>query len=195
MSIPNQTYTSRWAEGSAYSENWKDRSAALWQMFNARERIRGKKYSISEFGCGKYAPFEKCVGPDTGIGLQKYDIHQWDEGTIECDLNSDKTSILPADVAVFAGVLEYLNDVEGTLKNIFDSHSFILFSYVFVPLNECESDEGYMNCISGRCLNHGWRNHYSNRQIVDLLQSIGTISGVGSWGGNQSMFLVRRYGD
>jgi hypothetical protein len=51
-------------------------------------------------------------------------------GTVVCDLNAPELpEFAPHDVAVFSGVLEYVNDIDSLLEQISRSVNFIVASY------------------------------------------------------------------
>ena len=53
-------------------------------------------------------------------------------------------------------------------------------------------DEGkFLNSINNRAVNNGWRNHYTNKDLVELISTIGVLSAVDVWNQNQSLFLIR----
>jgi hypothetical protein len=94
-------------------------------------------------------------------------------GTIVCDLNS---WVLPAfpphDVAVFSGVLEYVNDIEYLINNIKSSFNIIVASY-------CDLEQ-----FPGRFLRRskGWVNDHTSEAIQGVFfQSGFRCDHVESW--------------
>ena len=94
-------------------------------------------------------------------------------------------------ISVFSGVLEYLNDVPLILSKAINASDYLLFSYAFLP-SALSLDEGkFLNAINNRAVSNGWRNHFTNKDLVELVSTIGVISAVDFWNNNQSLFLIR----
>lgn len=101
-----------------------------------------------------------------------------------------------ADVSVFSGVLEYLNNVEDILaKSIKVSH-YVLLSYYFIPLtSQHDDDDNYLKTIHQRVIN-GVRNHYTSKEMISIARSLGVISGVDLWINgrtNHILLLLRNF--
>jgi hypothetical protein len=192
MKHRNQTDTSRWLSDASYNKEWASRSAKLVEMFKRTEAEDGMQYQLSEYGCGPYSPFTTVLREDGNFTVRKFDIKAWDPETRVCDLNDLEHQFEKSDIATFSGVLEYLNDVPYVLEKALDSHNYILASYAFVSLELKQNDRSYLGEIANRCLRHGWRNHYTNVDFIEIISSIGVVSDVGLWG-DQSLFVVRKF--
>ncbi|WP_417708334.1 hypothetical protein [Roseibium aggregatum] len=193
MNLRNKTHTDRWVTEESYRKNWKLRAIDLMNLFLENEYLEGSKYKIAEFGCGVYSPFHCLFDGKDGFEVQKFDIKKWDADTEILNFNVAKVSIPSVNIAVFSGVLEYVNDVPNTLKNVMENSDFILMSYAFLPSAFFLDEDKYLSSIENRAVSHGWRNHYSNKDIVEMVSRIGVISAVGVWNKNQSLFLLRNY--
>jgi len=192
MKHRNQTDTNRWLSDASYNKEWASRSAKLIEMFKRTEAHDGMHYHLSEYGCGPYSPFSTVLKDDENFTVSKYDIKAWDSETSVCDLNDLGHQFDKSDIATFSGVLEYLNDVPYILEKALNSHSFVLLSYAFLSIELKQNDRDYLAGVANRCLRHGWRNHYTNEDFIELISSIGVISDVGLWG-DQSLFVLRKY--
>ena len=189
----NNTRTDRWRVSSSYSRNWIGRSQMLLDMFLEYEYISGQTYKVAELGCGALAPFHEVCNKRENFSVKKFDIKKWDENTHILNLNEPNVALPKVDISVFAGVLEYLNDVPKTLKKAILNSSFLLISYSYVPSDVMLKDNSYLIEIHDRAQKHGWRNHYSNEEIVNLITNLGVISAIRDWNNNQSLFLIRNF--
>jgi len=191
MVFRNKTHTSRWEFADSYSENWKQRAIQLMDLFKTHEFDEGSQYQVVEYGCGAYAPFNALFNGKNGFEVSKYDIKARDEQTSVIDLNSANVLMPTTNISVFSGVLEYLNDVPSILSKAINASDYLLVSYVFLP-SALFLDEGkFLNAINNRAVSNGWRNHFTNKDLVELISTIGVISAVGVWNNNQSLFLIR----
>ena len=84
------------------------------------------------------------------------------DGTFACDLNG---ATLPefseCDVAVFSGVLEYVNDAPRLIGHLEKTFSNVIASYSIL-----ETNGGYRR-------KHGWVNDYTSEEFVALFASFG----------------------
>lgn len=193
MTFRNKTHTDRWKVFESYNEDWKQRAIELIKLFNAHEYVSGSTYQVAEYGCGAYAPFHSLINGKDGFSVQKIDIKKWDDETSVMDLNADDVEFHSANISTFSGVLEYLDDVPSTLQNAMLYSDYLLISYAFMP-SALSLDEGkFLKEINKRAVNYGWRNHYTNKDIVELVSDIGVISAVGVWKKKQSLFLIRNF--
>lgn len=191
MAFRNKTHTSRWELADSYSENWKQRAIKLMDLFKTHEFDEGSQYRVVEYGCGAYAPFNTLFNGKNGFEVSKYDIKAWDEQTSVIDLNSANVLMPATNISVFSGVLEYLNDVKSILSKALNASEYLLVSYAFLPSDLFLDEEKYLNTIKNRAIKNGWRNHFTNKDLVELISSFGVISGVDIWNKNQSLFLIR----
>ena len=194
MGFRNQTHTNRWAEPGQYNASWKDRAEKLIQLFLEHERQEDRAYRIAEIGCGAHAPIQHVCAAHDNLIVTKFDINKWDDETEILDLNGASLEMPRADVIVFSGVLEYVNDLHGVLEAAIGAAGFVLFSYGFLPEEIRQTDETYINEIRSRAVKSGWRNHFTLDQVVQHASSIGVISGIGLWKGSQVLLLLRNRG-
>ena len=162
-------------------------------LFINNEYEEGLSYKVAEFGCGAYAPFYSLYNGKDDFEVQKFDIKKWDDETEILDFNSSPTSIPSVNISVFSGVLEYLNDIPSTISNVMANSDYILMSYAFLPSALFLHESKYISEISRRAVSNGWRNHYSNKDIVDMISCVGVISAVDVWNNKQSLFLLRNF--
>lgn len=190
MTYRNRTRTERWEIEQSYERNWASRSTALMEMFLGSEADATASYRLSEYGCGPYSPFATYLADNSRFRVRKFDIRDWDDQTAVVDLNDPGFRFEEADVATFSGVLEYLNDVTGVLSKALLAHDYLLLSYASQPLVARARDSRFLKDIRHRAVESGWRNHYSNEELVRIIASIGVISDVGTWK-TQTLFVVR----
>lgn len=190
MKLRNKTYTTRWKIADSYSENWKQRAVKLMDLFKTHEFDEGSQYQVVEYGCGAHAPFNTLFNGKNGFEVSKFDIKAWDEQTSLIDLNIPNVLLPTTNISVFSGVLEYLNDIPSILHKAINVSDYLLFSYAFFPSALVLDDRKYLNEIKTRVSN-GWRNHFTNKDLVEIISTIGVISAIDVWNNNQSLFLIR----
>ena len=191
MLFRNKTHTNRWSLAESYNDNWKQRAIQLMDLFTQHEFFEGSTNQVVEYGCGAFAPFHTLFNGKNGFEVAKYDIKAWDEQTSVMDLNGANISLPTTNISVFSGVLEYLNDVPAILRKAIEVSDYVLISYAFLPADVCLSDNKFLKSINIRAVTHGWRNHYTNKELVELVSAIGVISATDVWGKSQSLFLLR----
>lgn len=191
MVFRNKTHTSRWEFADSYSENWKQRAVKLMDLFKTHEFDEDSQYQVVEYGCGAYAPFNTLFNGKNGFEVSKYDIKAWDEQTRVIDLNSANVLLPTTNISVFSGVLEYLNDVPSILSKAIRASDYLLVSYAFLPSALFLDERKFLNAINNRAVSNGWRNHFTNKDLVEIISTIGVISAIDVWNNNQSLFLIR----
>jgi hypothetical protein len=117
-----QTDLARWMNTSNFDTNWEERTRLI-------ARIVPKHTRVIEFGAGK-RQLESCLDPS--CSYVPSDLVDRGGNTIVLDLNSrplpDLTH-LKLDVAVFAGVLEYISDLDSVLIWLSDQVAMCVASY------------------------------------------------------------------
>lgn len=191
MEFENKTYSTRWKIADSYNIVWKERSAKLMDLFKTHEFMEGSKYQVVEYGCGPFAPFHTLFNGKNGFEVSKYDIKAWDEQTSLIDLNSPNVLMPTTNISVFSGVLEYLNDIHSILHKAINVSDHLLISYSYFPSALVLDDRKYLKEINNRAVSNGWRNHFTNKDLVELISTFGVISAVDVWNKNQSLFLIR----
>ena len=146
----------RWGRRDALFEGWDGRTERIASLV-----VPGA--SIIEFGAGRmvirdYLP-ESCKDKYTPS-----DIVDRGPGTLVCDLNAD----LPPDfgrhdVAIFSGVLEYVNDVSALISCLYQHTDQIIASYAVTESNK----------RSRRA--RGWVNDFSSQEFVKIFENVGYI--------------------
>ena len=146
----------RWGRREALFEGWDGRTERIASLV-------APGASVIEFGAGRmvirdYLP-EGCKDRYTPS-----DIVDRGPGTLICDLNAD----LPPDfgrhdVAIFSGVLEYLNDVPALISCLYQHTDQIIASYAATESNK----------RSRRA--RGWVNDFSSRDFVKIFENVGYI--------------------
>lgn len=99
----------RWGGTQHLEEWWKERTERMARLIPAGSKV-------VEFGAGR-RQLEKLLPP--GTHYVPSDLVSRGPGTLVCDLNHrplPELRPLGCDVAVFAGVFEYLNDVPGVVR-------------------------------------------------------------------------------
>jgi hypothetical protein len=152
----------RWSN-PAHFDDWEDRTRAIAALIHAGSRV-------VEFGAG------------SGL-LQRYlprdctyvacDLFRRDADTIVFDLNGDLPDLGGGfDVAVFAGVLEYVRSIPTLLKWIAGQSDRVIASYCYArtPARSLS-----------RLLEHysragdGWVNSYSRQELIDAAARAGLV--------------------
>src|SRR5205814_2229019 len=110
----------RWGDSRSLSPDWDSRTEQI-------ARLIPPGATVLEFGAGRmtlrnYLP--------EGCQYTPCDLVDRGGGTIVCDLNArELPAFPPLDVAVFSGVLEYINDINYLISHISGSVSTIIASY------------------------------------------------------------------
>ena len=173
-----QIDTTRWLSSSEYACAWGERNALLLKiMLDCVPNTHPLTYT--EYGCGPHSPFTSIANQNFRHGY-RVDIKQWDSGVLLCDLNSTIENLLYSDVGILSGVIEYLTDPEVVLKELGSYHDRLLLSYA--PYQD--------GSLEDRCINNGWRNHYSLYDFIKVANNFGFIENVGEWKG-QVLFLLK----
>ena len=192
--------TEHWMSKEVFNEAWRDRGEQLLQMFFEREYNLEMDYAVAEYGCGPYAPIHTLCSTRKNMTVEKFDLQLWDKHTKSINLNDPNLELPRVNIAVFSGVLEYVDDIEAVLAKAINSSDYVLFSYAFLPerfrILKFVSDKYYLRHINFRAARNGWRNHLSNEQLLDIISKYGVLSSVNIWNNRQSLFLIKnRYLD
>lgn len=117
---------SRWSVDDNFHENWNERTEILASFVTPGERVL-------EFGAGmlalpNYLP-DACEYTAT-------DVVSRGPGSLICNLNDRVLPELPrSDVAVFRGVLEYVNDLPRALSQVIEVAPAVVCSYATTDMN------------------------------------------------------------
>jgi len=146
----------RWSDTASLETEWDRRTIAMASLVP-------EDVTVLEFGAGRlvlsrhlprscrYIPSDIC---DRGAG------------TFVCDLNERPLPVFPPhDVAVFSGVLEYVNDVPGVIDHLRGSARAIVVSYVAAPARNL--------LVRLKRRRAGWVNDYAGAELVALFHGYG----------------------
>ena len=140
----------RWVGEAGLSDSWDTRTRQMAALVKPGA-------SVIEFGAGRLVL--KAFLPE-GCAYTPTDLVDRGPGTIVCDLNGAKLERFQGfDIAVFSGVLEYVNDVPRLVHHLSGSVRTILASYAVLDRNRV-----------GR-RRKGWMNDYSATQLVAIFES------------------------
>jgi hypothetical protein len=168
----------RWADTKNLEAWWESRTQKLAAMVP-------KKTRVIEFGAGT-RPLERCLDPSCTYVAS--DLVERGPGTFVCDLNQrplpDLSSLGP-DVAVFAGVLEYVRDVPSVVAWLSGHVRYCVASYAVAR------PTGLVRALAAgtRRTYYGYMNSYSETELVSLFHRGGfACLRTDSWN-DQRLFL------
>jgi hypothetical protein len=171
----------RWADAGNLEGWWESRTRQLAGMVPAGTRV-------IEFGAGTRA-LERSLAP--GCSYVPSDLVERGPDTFVCDLNRrplPDLSPLHPDVAVFAGVLEYLHDLPAIVQWLAGSVRYCGASYAVAhPV-------GPMRALAVRAQRtyYGYMNSYSEMALVTLFRQSGFVClRTDSWN-DQRLFLFAK---
>ncbi|MCK7616154.1 hypothetical protein [Roseibium sediminicola] len=178
----------RWDKIEAYDKEWSKRSQKMLEMFD--ETVPDASgASFSEYGCGPYMPFRSAVSASGPRKTRIFDRMSW---AGDCEIVDFNTGVIDkmtnTDVGVLSGVLEYLDDVPGTLALLRQHHRFALISYAVWEVTTVSAS---IVALNQRCNQGGWRNHYTLHQIVTHAQEFGVILRAGESLGQIVLLLAK----
>lgn len=169
--ILNQSDLKRWGNIESMHREWDTRTAIIADYIRPNTKVL-------EFGAGRMV-LKNLIPND--CNYTPSDIVDRGYGTIVCDLNKELPRFDHFDYAIFSGVIEYVYDVPRLIGHLHSSIDTILISYAT-----------YDNNSNSRRL-HGWVNHYSEDQLVDLFDENGYALKHRSGWRNQVIFkFIRR---
>ena len=119
-------------------------------LFIKNEADETTSYTVAEFGCGAYSPIYSNYHDHPSFTVTKYDLTQWDDKTNVLNLNLPDPELPEVDIAVFSGVLEYLDNVPELIASTMKKSSYILLSYAFVSGKLHLDDSRYLIEIAKR---------------------------------------------
>lgn len=162
----------RWLDETNLLYDWKERTQLIATLIAPYSRVL-------EFGAGRQY-LRECL-PEGCHYIPSDIVPRRDALTWICDLNEPVLPLFPPhDVAVFAGVLEYVYDVPRVLRLL--TCKRVVASYAV-----CAEGED----LSVRHAN-GWVNHYTLPEWDHLLESVGfKKSTVVLWRGQAIYQLAR----
>ena len=142
----------RWSNKENLSQSWDMRTKQIAALIKPGA-------SVIEFGAGRL--ILKTLLPEN-CPYTPSDLVDRGYGTIVCDLNSKNLPQFQTyDVAVFSGVLEYVNDIPGLIFHLSRCVNVIIVSYAVMEKNKSNR--------SGQ----GWVNDYNSVQFVSIFENAG----------------------
>jgi hypothetical protein len=142
----------RWGTTQGLSVGWDARTRQVARLIDPGT-------SVIEFGAGRLVL--KAHLPE-GCSYTPSDLVDRGDGTIVCDLNGETLPPFPPhDVAVFSGVLEYVNDVPRLIAHLSGRVTVILASYAVTDTNK-----------RNRRVD-GWVNDYSAEEFMAIFAGAG----------------------
>jgi len=146
----------RWSDLGNHSVSWDSRTEIMAGLIP-------KDASVFEFGAGRQ------VLKNYLRANKKYtasDIVIRDEDTFVCDLNDRPLpSFPPHDIAVFSGVLEYINELHVVIRHLRNYFPTIIASYAVTE----------RNCSIQMRRNSGWVNDFSCDDFVNNFTKNGYV--------------------
>jgi len=168
------THHRKWGDSHSLSADWDSRTEQI-------ARLIPPGTTVLEFGAGrmvlrKYLP--------EGCKYTPSDLVDRGDGTIVCDLNArDLPSFPPHDVAVFSGVLEYVNDLDRLFERVSKSFNVIVASY-------CDRQQ-FPSRVMRR--SQGWVNDFTPEELQGIFCRLGFhCDRVESWNVQKIYRFVRR---
>lgn len=142
----------RWSPEESLSPDWDSRTIQIATLVE-------NGCSVLEFGAGRKVIKDHLP---KSCSYTPSDLVDRGDGTIVCDLNGPSLPQFPeCDLAIFSGVLEYVNDLSRLVSHLEKSFRGVIASYAIMELN------------GGNRRKHGWVNDYSSEEFVDLFISFG----------------------
>lgn len=153
-----------WSISKNYAPDWDRRSELAAKLLT-----NIGQFSLFELGSGPRFPLKVALADSDAISdYLACDLVQWDSQVKIFDLNkSENLKFLGfedrkisgySSVFSLLGVIEYLEDVRGTLERLKPYCDFLLVSYC------CRKNE--------RSHNTNWQNSYSETEFVDILNEL-----------------------
>ena len=142
----------RWSNKESLSQSWDTRTKQIAALIKPGA-------SVIKFGAGRlilktFLP-ENCSYTPSDLVDRGY-------GTIICYLNSKALQQFKTyDVAVFSGVLEYINDIPRLIFYLSRCVNVIIASYAVIEENKSNR--------SGQ----GWVNDYNSKQFINIFENAG----------------------
>jgi hypothetical protein len=155
----------RWTNSHSLETWWDSRTEKMAGLIPGGTRV-------IEFGAG-HRQLEKFLDPS--CSYVPSDLVDRGPGTIICDLNQrplPDLRHLGADVAFFAGVLEYLRDVGSVVEWLSEQVSYCVASYACVS-----PTKSTVQRFRGRLsrLYFGYMNDYTEEELLELFKRYGFI--------------------
>lgn len=142
----------RWGTQKALFEGWDQRTQLIAGLV-------APGASVIEFGAGRM--IMKKFLPET-CAYTPSDLVDRGPGTVVCDLNAGALpDFTRHDVAVFSGVLEYVNDVPRLISHLSSRVGVIVTSYADTTLNKRNRRA------------QGWVNDFTSQDFLRIFEALG----------------------
>lgn len=150
--LTNRSDYRRWSDSHSLSSNWDSRTSLI-ATFIPEDSI------VLEFGAGNMH-LRQCL--PVNCTYIPSDLIPRIPDTFVCDLNK-KTLLTPPqhDVAIFSGVLEYVNDIPRLANLLANTSGLIITSYATTDNNPKDRRR------------HGWVNDYSQDELIGIFSAAG----------------------
>lgn len=170
----NASDLGRWSDLANLHPDWDARTARLAALVPPGS-------AVIEFGAGRRA-LEALL--PAGCAYTPSDLVERGPGTIVCDLNAELPELAGFEVAVFSGVLEYVNDVPRLVRHLARTIDIIVASYATTDV------DGQRTLVARR--RHGWVNEYSAAGFEAVFEREGyRRDAIGEWT-SQSLYRFMR---
>jgi hypothetical protein len=165
----------RWKGCSGLSADWDSRTEQI-------ARLIPQRTSVLEFGAGRMV-LRKFL-PE-GCTYTPSDLVDRGAGTLVCDLNArELPEFPPHDVAVFSGVLEYVNDVPHLVSHLSRRVGMIIASYA-------ATDE---HSVIKERRSSGWVNDYSSNGLQEVFSAAGfRLDQIATWRSQRIYRFIRGF--
>ena len=166
----------RWSSLQNFESWWESRTAKMARLIPANS-------TVIEFGAGT-RPLERML--DSNCKYIASDLVDRGPGTVVCDLNlpplPDLTHLRP-DVAVFAGVLEYIHDIDSLARWLSSLVRCCVVSYEPAPpMRQWRQRLGR--------LRNGYMNAHSEQNLLAIFKRAGFVCAKRDAWTNQKIFLL-----
>lgn len=142
----------KWSKEKSLRLDWDTRTKQIAKLIEPGS-------SVIEFGAGRLVL--KTLLPKN-CSYTPSDLVDRGSGTIVCDLNKNPLpQFQQYDIAVFSGVLEYVNDVSRLVSHVSNSVKTVLVSYAVTNLNKKNRRVA------------GWVNDYSSAEFIKIFEDAG----------------------
>jgi len=149
------THRSRWSHEQSLYAGWNERAEVVASLIPPAA-------TVLDLGAGRGALAGHLPA---GCRYLEADLVPRNAATLVCDLNANPLPVLPPhDVAVLAGVLEYLHEPERLLRELARMGSQVVASYALaVP--------GARSWLARR--SQGWFNDFTSEELSELYRGAG----------------------
>jgi len=177
----------RWADASKFATEWDERSHIIGELVPAKSRV-------IDFGAGR-RQLSRFIDPSCTYLAS--DFVDRGAGTLIIDLNVrplPNLSLMNIDVAVFAGVLEYVNRVGSLVRWVSANVTTCIVSYGCLQESKARGLRRIREINRrARC---GWLNSYTEKELTDIFRAAGLFCNeTRNWNtrdGSERIFSFRR---